>query len=234
MRINLISNPRNVSTALMYSFAQRADMSVIDEPFYGYYLSNHEVSHPGQEEILTTMPTSLEGVFNSLDNAHRKEHLFIKGMAHHLDMVATDHLRGMTHIIFIREPKQMIASFAKVMPDPTMKDIGLADQLRLLKSLEEFGEPTVVLDSGQLLADPAQMLSRLCERIGLRMDAAMLRWKSGGIAEDGVWAPHWYGNVHQTTGFAVQSTSSRPFPEHCRDLLDQAMPIYRQLMMKAL
>ena len=34
MRIALWSGPRNVSTALMYSFRQRPDTTVIDEPLY--------------------------------------------------------------------------------------------------------------------------------------------------------------------------------------------------------
>ena len=38
VRINLISGPRNISTALMYSFAQRPDTFVLDEPFYAFYL----------------------------------------------------------------------------------------------------------------------------------------------------------------------------------------------------
>ena len=37
-RICLWSGPRNVSTALMYSFAQRPDTRVVDEPLYGHYL----------------------------------------------------------------------------------------------------------------------------------------------------------------------------------------------------
>ena len=37
MIINLISGPRNISTALMYSFAQRSDCQVWDEPFYANY-----------------------------------------------------------------------------------------------------------------------------------------------------------------------------------------------------
>ena len=39
-RICLWSGPRNISTALMYSFAQRSDTIVYDEPFYAYYLKN--------------------------------------------------------------------------------------------------------------------------------------------------------------------------------------------------
>ena len=38
LRIQLWSGPRNVSTALMYSFAQRPDTRVVDEPLYAHYL----------------------------------------------------------------------------------------------------------------------------------------------------------------------------------------------------
>ena len=38
-RICLWSGPRNISTALMYSFAQRDDTAVYDEPLYAHYLS---------------------------------------------------------------------------------------------------------------------------------------------------------------------------------------------------
>ena len=37
-KICLWSGPRNISTALMYSFAQRDDTRVVDEPLYGHYL----------------------------------------------------------------------------------------------------------------------------------------------------------------------------------------------------
>ena len=36
LRLNVWSGPRNVSTALMYSFAQRSDTRVVDEPLYAY------------------------------------------------------------------------------------------------------------------------------------------------------------------------------------------------------
>jgi len=33
-KISLWSGPRNISTAIMYSFAQRYDTQVVDEPLY--------------------------------------------------------------------------------------------------------------------------------------------------------------------------------------------------------
>ncbi len=53
-RICLWSGPRNISTALMYSFAQREDTRVIDEPLYGHYLKVTGVLHPGRKEVIQT------------------------------------------------------------------------------------------------------------------------------------------------------------------------------------
>ena len=54
IRLCVWSGPRNISTALMYSFAQRADTTVYDEPLYAHYLVNSDAKdyHPGAEEII--------------------------------------------------------------------------------------------------------------------------------------------------------------------------------------
>ena len=66
MIINLISGPRNMSTALMYSFAQRSETIVKDEPFYGYYLKITNTDHPGNEEIIASMETDINLILNDL------------------------------------------------------------------------------------------------------------------------------------------------------------------------
>ncbi len=60
--IHAISGPRNISTALMYSFAQRPGCAVIDEPMYGVYLKKWDPDHPGKEATLSQWPTSIAGV----------------------------------------------------------------------------------------------------------------------------------------------------------------------------
>ena len=56
-RICLWSGPRNISTALMYSFAERSDTLVYDEPLYAHYLKTSKAKkyHPGSKEILNSM-----------------------------------------------------------------------------------------------------------------------------------------------------------------------------------
>ena len=60
--INLISGPRNLSTALMYSFSRRPDTKVVDEPFYAHYLSTTGIDHPGREETLSYMSSDIDKI----------------------------------------------------------------------------------------------------------------------------------------------------------------------------
>ena len=53
--ICLWSSPRNISTALMYAFAQRIDTIVFDEPLYAHYLKKSNLKHPGRKEILQNL-----------------------------------------------------------------------------------------------------------------------------------------------------------------------------------
>ena len=50
--IAMWSGPRNISTALMYSFENRGDTKISDEPFYGYFLSRNKIMHPNRNLII--------------------------------------------------------------------------------------------------------------------------------------------------------------------------------------
>ena len=56
MRIAMWSGPRNLSTALMYAFGNRADFAVVDEPFYAAYLTQSGLDHPLRSEVLADQP----------------------------------------------------------------------------------------------------------------------------------------------------------------------------------
>ena len=50
----------------MYSFAQRPDTKVIDEPFYGYYLAETGIDHPGKEDTMASQDKTPEEVLDRL------------------------------------------------------------------------------------------------------------------------------------------------------------------------
>ncbi len=221
------SGPRNVSTALMRSFGARRDTLVADEPLYAYYLNATGLAHPGREEILASQPTgwpavaaALTGPLPSGVRVHYQKH-----MAHHLlPAVGREWLGGLRHAYLIREPAQVVASYARVRGEPTLDDLGYPQQVELFRA---YGGP--VVDAADLLRDPPGVLDRLCAGLGLAFDPAMLRWPPGRRETDGVWAPHWYAAVEASTGFAPYAPAVPEVPERLRDLVARAEPYYAEL-----
>src|SRR5438552_14982700 len=154
-RISLWSSPRNISTAMMYSFAQRDDTIVIDEPLYAYYLKITNSDHPGKEEILKAQFTDAGKVIKEIILAdYDKPIVFFKQMTHHLVNINLDFLSQTENIIFIRNPKQIIASYAQVRNNITMHDIGIEMQWFLFNHFKQNNLPCIVLDSNEILKSP--------------------------------------------------------------------------------
>lgn len=235
LRVNVWSGPRNVSTALMYSFAQRADTRVVDEPLYAHYLRVTGLQHPGRAEVLASQRQDGEAVVREVIlGACDRPVLFLKQMAHHLIEVETAFLGRCANVLLTRDPLDMLPSLAETIPHPTLRDTGYAAQLALLAELRRLGQEPPVLVASEVLKNPRVVLARLCTKLGLSFDEAMLRWPAGPRPEDGVWAPHWYASVHRSTGFAPWQPKTTPFPEHLRPLLDEALPIYAELSQLAI
>ena len=133
-RISVWSGPRNISTALMYSFAQRQDTQVFDEPLYGYYLKHSKANayHPGAEDILNTMETDGRKVVEMMLTTSEKPVLFFKNMTHHILTLDCSFMKGITNVILTRDPKEMLPSFDKVISNPSMDDVGYKLHLDLI------------------------------------------------------------------------------------------------------
>lgn len=213
----------------MYSFAQRSDTQVVDEPFYGYYLKLTDAEHPGKDEVIASMETDPKKIVETLLTFNEKPVLFIKNMAHHHIDIEERFFTSVINVFFIRNPKQIIASYAHINPYPTMIDIGMKKLHELYQYVKRLGQNPPIIDAGELLKNPKQMLQRLCERVGISFEEAMLSWEAGPKPYDGVWAKYWYENVHRSTGFMPQPTSYRPIPEHLVPLYKEALPYYQEL-----
>ncbi|MCB0727052.1 MAG: sulfotransferase family protein [Ignavibacteriae bacterium] len=229
-RICLWSSPRNISTALMYSFAQRSDTKVIDEPFYAHYLSKTNADHPGKEEILADMENDGEKVIeNVILGDYNEDVIFMKQMTHHLIQINESFLDKVTNVFLIRDPKQLISSLAQVIPVVNMHATGIKRQHELFHRLSDDNNRPVVIDSGEILKNPESALTQLCYSLDIPFEKSMLKWEPGPIKEDGIWAKHWYENVHRSSGFEKQHTSSRDLPEELTELYKESLPLYKDL-----
>jgi hypothetical protein len=214
----------------MYAFAQREDTRAVDEPLYAHYLRVTGVEHPGRDEVLARCDADGERVVRDvvLGPCDRPV-LFLKQMAHHLVELDRGFLRRTRNVLLVRDPVEVLPSLAAQIPEPCLRDTGLDRQVELLDALRDAGEEPPVLDARELLLAPERVLTELCARLGIAFDAAMLSWEPGPRAEDGAWAPHWYANVHRSTGFGPYRAKTEPFPERLRPLLDRCRPLYGRL-----
>ena len=204
-KIMLWSSPRNISTALMYSFAQRSDTKVFDEPFYAYYLThvNTKVDHPGKREIINSQSSSLNEIVNEIEMFMEKDVLFIKNMTHHLAKTNVNFSRDWYHVILTRSPQSAYISFKKVISNPTVLDMGYKEQYAIALKFKKKNIPFYILSSEELLNSPKKELENLCDYLKINFDNNMLSWDRGGIKEDGIWAKYWYENVHKSHAFKL-------------------------------
>lgn len=235
--IAMWSGPRNLSTAMMYSFGARADCAVWDEPFYAPYLKATGLAHPLAEETMAALPTDPGKVGQLCGTAPKAgEPLYYqKHHTHHmLPAFDLSWMAGFRHVFLIRHPSRVIASYIQKRESPTLQDVGGDAQLALYERAQEaMGAPPLVVDSADIRAAPEPMLRRICAWLEIGFDPAMLSWPAGGRAEDGPWAAHWYGAVHRSTGFAGPEGPLPELPETLQPLLNEAMPPYEALKARA-
>jgi len=234
--INVWSGPRSLSTSLMYSFAQRDDMEVLDEPLYAHYLRlKPNVCHPSQDEVLQQMENDGNKVVKDIIHGPcKKKYRYCKHMAKQLTPCLTREVLLGRHVLLIRSPLEYLPSFDKVLQEeiPELEMVHLA---ALYMELRATGHTPPIVDATDIRQNPEGMLRSLCSAIDIPFQPAMLRWKAGPRPEDGVWAPWWYSTVHKSTEFTPPPPfSGKPFPKNLYKLLEQNQPFYEFLKREAL
>lgn len=235
VRIAMWSGPRNISTAMMRAWENRVDTTVVDEPFYAYYLAETGLDHPGRDDVIAAQPADWRTVVAGLTGPapNDREIYFQKHMAQHLlPGMGRDWLRQVTNAILIRDPAEVVASYKQRRPGVSVdpEELGYSQQMEIFERIAaETGSPPPVLDARDVLEDPRRMLGLLCDAVGVPFTEAMLSWPPGRRASDGVWAPHWYAAVEQSTGFAPYRASAAPLDPAWRPLAEACAPFYRRL-----
>lgn len=227
VRIAMWSGPRNLSTTMMRSFGARPDTACVDEPFYAAYLVSTGTVHPMQAEILEAQAHDGAVVAQELSEAPvpgGKPVFYQKHMTHHMaPALPRNWMHRVTNAFLIRDPARVLASYARKMETVSLDAIGVPQQAELFDRVCQIrGEAPPVVDSDHILADPAGMLRALCAALGIEYTDTMLSWEAGPKPEDGVWAPHWYDAVWQSTGFGAPRSEEPALPDALRKLADEA------------
>lgn len=233
MKIAMWSGPRNLSTAMMYAFAARGDCVVWDEPFYAAYLDATGSNHPMREDIIAAHEPDPDRVASICKGPvpQGQRYFYQKHMTlHMIEGFDRRWMRSCQNVFLIRHPARVVASYAKKRDSATFEDIGFIQQEQLFNEVTDWsGAPPLVIDSDDIRADPAGMLQKLCIALDMPFTRKMLRWPAGGNEADGVWAPHWYGAVHRSTGFEGAEGPLPALGGAYAELAAQALPYYQRL-----
>jgi Sulfotransferase domain len=229
--IAMWSGPRNISTAMMYSFGNRADCEAWDEPFYGFSLKAKGNDHPLRDEIVAAMETDWDKVVARCITPSAKPLLYQKHMTHHM-LPGYDRrfITTLTNAFLIRAPERVLASYRQKWSDVDLAAIGFVQQAEIFDSVaQKLGYAPPVVDSEDIIENPRAVLNQLCAACGIAFDEAMLTWPKGPKACDGVWAPHWYNAAWESQGFAKTATRAITLPAALQAIADAAQPYYDRL-----
>ncbi len=227
------SGPRNISTAMMRAWENRADCAVWDEPFYGNYLEVSGIDHPYGDEVITQTECDWRKVAKKCTSGpamgvvaiHYQKHM-TKHMLDHIDL---GWLKEVRNAFLIRPPEEVLASYHNKLESPTAEDVGFARQREIFDLVCELtGRIPPVIEARDVLDNPEGTLKALCAALDVPFDPAMLSWPPGPRESDGVWAPYWYHSVEKSTGFSPYK-EPQPLPDSLHSVAETCRPHYLHL-----
>ncbi|NET65338.1 MAG: hypothetical protein F6K63_13505 [Moorea sp. SIO1G6] len=233
-RIAMWASPRCLSTVLLRSWGNRPDTFVQDEPFYPHYISVTGRKDPGMDEVLNRYETDWVKIVEQVttgsipnDKSIYYQKFMIYRLLPHIDISWVPQL---TNCFLIREPREMLLSYLRLWPNPTLDTIGMPRLKQLFEIVRDYsGLIPPVIDARDLQENPCHTLSLLCEAVEVEFTDAMLNWSKGNPTDD-IWSKYqWYDTVRNSTGFHPYKPKSDAIPERFDDLLSECNEIYREL-----
>jgi len=235
IRIAMWSGPRNISTAMMRAWENRADCAAMDEPFYAAYLAATGRDHPMRAEILAAQETDWQAVARACASADTAPIVYQKHMCQHMIPAApTGWMASCRHAFLIRPPEEVVPSFLRGWPEAGLDDLGFHRQAEIFDHVRAMtGRVPPVIAARSVQEAPEASLRALSAALGVSFDPAMLAWPPGRRRSDGVWAAHWYGAVEASTGFEPPRPP-QPVPKALEGLVAACRPAHAHLAAHAL
>jgi adenylylsulfate kinase len=110
-------------------------------------------------------------------------------------------LTEVTHTFLIRSPAEIAASYYAIRPQMSMEEIGMTSLYELYQAARDAsGRPPAVIDSADLVANPARTMAAYCEAVGIPFREQALSWRPGPRA---AWSrsARWHTAVDSSSTF---------------------------------
>ena len=204
--------PRSTSTAFEWMMRMRGDMTCFHEPFGEAWYQGEEPRWPrARADSVRTPGLTLDGVWAKQREAVGHGPVFSKDFPHYVaHMWTEERLDLFRHTFLIRDPAKTLASLYRHWPDFHPGEVGAVEQRELFDRIaDRDGAAPPVLDSDDLLADPASMVMAYCDAAGIRFMPEALRWEPGARDEVSWWdGGSFHENLRNSDGLKPQPARS--------------------------
>lgn len=222
--------PRSTSTAFEWMMRQRGDLDCLHEPFGEAWYQGEDPFWPRFKPGDKTTPgLTLVSVWEDIQARARKGPVFIKDFPHYINhMWDADFLAHFTHAFLIRDPALTITSMYAKWPDFDAAEVGFPEQRALYDLLTALnGTPPPVIDSGDLLENPARTVKAFCEAVDIPFIEDALSWEPGADTGQYSWwdGGSFHANLKNSTGLRPQK---RKYVE-IAEAPDRVQHVYRRM-----
>src|SRR5207302_2275568 len=126
------------------------------------YLAATGKPHPGANEVIAAGETDWRKVVRQLteESSNGERIYYQKHMTHHLlPQMDRAWLAKLTNCFLIRNPRDVLASYTKIVETPTLEDTGFPQQSEIFDWVRSrSGRIPPVLDAADVLKNPRRML----------------------------------------------------------------------------
>ena len=229
--------PRSTSTAFEWMMRQRGDLTCLHEPFGEAWYQGEDPLWPrlGPDSVRTPGLT-LESVWSSIQTIATKGPVFSKDFPLYIDHMWHDEmLDHFTHSFLIRNPAMTITSMNDKWPDFHEKEVGFAEQRQLFdKILDKTGSAPAVIDSDDLLENPAHIVEQWCKAVGIEFIEEALHWEPGARDEVSWWdGGAFHANLRNSDGLKPQPRKQyvpiEQTPERVQEVYHKVLPHYEYM-----
>jgi hypothetical protein len=227
--------PRSRSTAFYRMMIERGDFTVAFEPF-------SHVAVFGHAEISGRSLATVPEVLAELRSLAATRPVFIKDTTdrRHPEVLADLRFLGddAQHTFLIRHPREIIRSTLAVRRNPRLHEIGCEAQYEVYAKVRRLtGRDPLVVDAGDLMSRPAEVIKAYCAHAGIDFRPHALSWQPSDRPEWQTGFGHWFTGVAASSGWAAVPGRPRLDVEQ-HPLLDTYLryhlPFYRKLYQRRL
>jgi hypothetical protein len=196
----LWSVPRGRSTAFYRMMIERGDFTGVHEPFsHAAVFGNVDI---GGRPLATA-----QEVLAGLRSLAATRQVFIKDTTDRRHPEALADRRFLAedaqHTFLIRHPRETIRSYLALRQNPRIHEIGFEAQYEVYAKVRRLtGRDPLVVDAGDLMNRPGDIIKAYCARVGIDFRPHALSWQPSDRPEWQGGFGHWFTDVAASSGLA--------------------------------